>query len=242
MADPQDSEASRDSTAESITGSLKELNLLKNMPDEAVVDLENICRWESYGDGELIFDRTDTSNEVYFIAKGRVRVVGHAKSGQEVAFVDLGVGIHFGELSAFDNAPRSATLYTLEDTLLAVTSGDAFINYTRRYPAVGLRLMMHFVGTIRSLNQRVVGLSTTTVIQRVYNEILQLAEPDPANPSRWIVRPGGSKPRMRDSSSPARPGSSTTLPTPPSPRSRPSGRFIASRWWIARFCVWRTMR
>jgi len=92
MADPQDSEASRDSLAESITGSLKELNLLKNMPDEAVVDLENICRWESYGDGELIFDRTDTSNEVYFITKGRVRVVGHAKSGQEVAFIDLGVG------------------------------------------------------------------------------------------------------------------------------------------------------
>lgn len=188
MADPQDSEASRDSTAESITGSLKELNLLKNMPDEAVVDLENICRWESYGDGELIFDRTDTSNEVYFIAKGRVRVVGHAKSGQEVAFVDLGVGIHFGELSAFDNAPRSATLYTLEDTLLAIAPGDAFIDYTRKHPSVAFRLMEHVVGMIRTLNQRVVGLSNTTDIQRVYNEILQLAEPNPSNPSRWVVR------------------------------------------------------
>lgn len=170
------------------TGSLKGVNLLKGMPDETVTDLEKICRWESYGEGDLIFDRSDTSNDVYFIAKGRVRVVGHSKSGQEVAFVDLGEGQHFGELSAIDNSPRSATLYTLEDVLLAVAPGDAFIDYTRKYPDVALRLMEHFVGTIRTLNKRVVGLSTTTVIQRVYNEILQLAEPDPSNPSRWIVR------------------------------------------------------
>ena len=188
MAGPEGSDTSRKSVTGSDTGSLRGVALLKDMPDEAVAALEKICRWESYGDGDLIFDRTDSSNDVYFIAKGRVRVVGHAKSGQEVAFVDLGEGHHFGELSAVDNSPRSATLYTLEDTLLAVTSGDAFIDYTREHPAVGLRLMMHFVSTIRTLNQRVVGLSTTTVIQRVYNEILQLAEPDPSNPSRWIVR------------------------------------------------------
>ena len=188
MADPEGSEVSQDSTVGSVTGSLRGLNLLKGMPDEAVAALENICRWESYGDGDLIFDRTDTSNEVYFIAKGRVRVVGHAKSGQEVAFVDLGEGIHFGELSAFDNAPRSATLYTLEDTLLAVSSGDAFIEYSRKYPTVAFRLLEHVVGTIRTLNTRVVGLSNTTEVQRVYNEILQLAEPDPSNPSRWVVR------------------------------------------------------
>ena len=188
MAGPEGSGTSRKAAAGSDTGSLRGVALLKDMPDEAVAALEKICRWESYADGDLIFDRTDSSNDVYFIAKGRVRVVGHAKSGQEVAFVDLGEGHHFGELSAVDNSPRSATLYTLEDTLLAVTSGDAFIDYTREYPAVGLRLMIHFVSTIRTLNQRVVGLSTTTVIQRVYNEILQLAEPDPSNPSHWIVR------------------------------------------------------
>ena len=117
-----------------------------------------------------------------------MRVVGHAKSGQEVTFVYLGEGIHFGELSAFDNAPRSATLYTLEDTLLAIAPGDAFIEFSRKYPTVAFRLLEHVVGTIRTLNSRVVGLSNTTEIQRVYNEILQLAEPDPSNPSHWVVR------------------------------------------------------
>lgn len=188
MADPEDAGSFQGSAAGSETGLLRGVTLLKDMPDEAVADLEKICRWETYGDGDLIFDRTDKSNDVYFIVKGRVRVVGHAKSGQEVAFIDLGEGQHFGELSAIDNSPRSATLYTLEDVLLAVAPGDVFIDYTRKYPAVAMRLMEHFVGTIRRFNKRVVGLSTTTVIQRVFNEILQLAEPDPSDPSRWIVR------------------------------------------------------
>ena len=44
------------------------------------------------------------------------------------------------------------------------------------------------VGMIRTLNQRVIGLSNTTDIQRVYNEILQLPEPNPSNPSHLVVR------------------------------------------------------
>lgn len=187
MADPQDSKESQGLVVAE-AGSLRGVKLLEDIPDEAVAELEKICRWESYVDGDLIFDRTDESNDVYFIAKGRVRVVGHAKSGQEVAFIDLGEGQHFGELSAIDGSPRSATLYTLDDCLLAVVPGDVFINYTRKYPNVALKMMEHFVGMIRTLNQRVVGLSTTSDIQRVYNEVLQLAEPDPADPSRWIVR------------------------------------------------------
>ena len=145
MADPR---GSGDAAATAEKGSLRGVNLLKDMPDEVVADLEKICRWETYGDGDLIFDRPDSRNDVYFIAKGRVRVVGHSKSGQEVAFVDLGAGQHFGELSAIDNSPRSATLYTLEDSLLAVTSGDAFIAYSRRPPARALPPPAHFAGTL----------------------------------------------------------------------------------------------
>lgn len=188
MADPQGMGESQGSDVTAEAGSLRGIKLLENMSDDAVADLEKICRWESYVDGDLIFDRTDASNDVYFIAKGRVRVVGHAKSGQEIAFIDLGEGQHFGELSAIDGSPRSATLYTLSDCLLAVVPGDVFIDYTRRFPNVALKLMEHFVGMIRTLNQRVIGLATSSDVQRVFNEILQLAEPDPADPSQWIVR------------------------------------------------------
>lgn len=137
----------------------------------AIAELAAVCRWETYGEGDLIFDRMDTSSDFYFIVKGSVRVVGHAKSGQEVAFIDLAAGQHFGELSALDNMARSATLYTLEDSTLATVSGKVFVQFMRDHPGMTLRLMDYFVNMIRTLNNRVVGLSTTSVIQRVYGEI-----------------------------------------------------------------------
>ena len=181
-----DLEGSNASNADDV-GSLAGLMLLENESPETIAELATLCRWETYGEGDLIFDRTDTATDVYLIVKGSVRVVGHAKSGQEVAFIDLTAGQHFGELSALDNMARSATLYTLEDSMLAIVSGDAFVEFMRGHPGMALRLMDYFVNMIRTLNSRVVGLSTTTVIQRVYGEILQMAEPDPSNPSRWII-------------------------------------------------------
>ncbi len=187
MADPPGSDSSQGAPLNDEAGDLGSTMLLKGQAKATVAELERICRWETYGEGDLIFDRTDTSSDVYFIVKGSVRVVGHAKSGQEVAFLDLQAGQHFGELSAIDGEARSATLYTLEDSLLAIVPGDVFVAFMREHTDVAVRLMSHFASTIRTLNSRVVGLSTTTVIQRVYSEILQMAEPDPSNPRRWII-------------------------------------------------------
>lgn len=166
---------------------LRGVSLLKGLDETTIKRLEEISGWYWYPEGEVIFDRTDPGSEVYLIVEGSVRIVGHAKSGQEVAFVDLHSGQYFGELSAIDGQARSATLYTLEDSVVAMVPADAFMEFLEANPDVSLRLMRFLVSTVRTLNSRVVGLSSTTVIQRVMSELLQMAEPDPSNPNEWII-------------------------------------------------------
>ena len=90
----------------------------------------------AYAKGERIFDRSDTSDDVYFIVEGKVRAVDHTKSGQEVAFIEFGTGDLFGEFSAISAEPRSATVYALEDSVTAVVPGEAFIAFLRNRPEV----------------------------------------------------------------------------------------------------------
>ena len=97
---------------------LGSISLLKDLDKATIERLEEISDWYWYPEGELIFDRTDHGSEVYLIVEGSVRIVGHAKSGQEVAFVDLHAGQYFGELSAIDGEARSATLYALKESVL----------------------------------------------------------------------------------------------------------------------------
>ena len=99
--------------------------LLRDQPEATVRGLEKISRWYSCPRGVQVLDRTDSRRDVYFIVEGAVRVIGHAPSGQEIAFKRLHAGDHFGELSAIDGEPRSATLYALEDSVLAASSEQA---------------------------------------------------------------------------------------------------------------------
>ena len=186
MSDVEDT-AQTGSISPTPAGSLGTNFLLENVDTDVIEALEALCHWEVASEGAQIFDRTDTRTDVYFIISGSVRVLDHSKSGQEVAFSDIPAGEVFGELSAIDNAARSATVYALEETVLAHVSGDAFVEFLSRYPAMSLLMMTHFVKTIRTLNSRVVGLSSMTNVQRVYSEILNMAEPDPQAAGHWMI-------------------------------------------------------
>jgi CRP-like cAMP-binding protein len=166
---------------------LKTNYLLQELSPEVVSALEAVCQWEVAPEGAIIFDRGDTRTDVYFIVSGSVRVLDHSQSGQEVAFSDIQADQVFGELSAIDHGERSATVYALEETVLAHVSGADFFEFLTQHSEMAHRMMQHFVKTIRGLNSRVVGLSSMTSIQRVYGEILQMAEPDPSGSGHWLI-------------------------------------------------------
>ncbi len=167
--------------------SLGDIKLLQNVDPEAVTRLEEICTWYFCPKGGYIFDSEDTSGDVCFIVSGGVRASNNVETEIEVAFVDLEAGDLVGELSAIDNGPRSATVYALEDCILAIAPKEVFLSYMRNHSDVLVHLMLHLVITIRNLNTRVVGLSSTTVVQRVYEELLKIAEDDPVMPNRMII-------------------------------------------------------
>ena len=167
--------------------SLRGIKLLGDVDEKAVKQLEDICTWYFCPKSGHVFDRDDDSGDVYFIVEGSIRAADNVESEQEVAFVELSAGDIFGELSAIDDEPRSATVYALEDSVLAMVPKAVFLKYTRDYSNVLIGLMAHFVETVRGLNTRVVGLSSTTVVQRVYEQILEISEPDPVNPRRHII-------------------------------------------------------
>jgi hypothetical protein len=68
------------------------------------------CQWRWYEPHERIVSQEDTSNDVFFIVQGRVRITNYSTSGKEVSFRDLGVGEIFGELAAIDGSPDRQAL------------------------------------------------------------------------------------------------------------------------------------
>lgn len=134
------------------------------------------CQWYRYEiDNEIVRYR-DQSNSAFFIVQGEVRVMYHSVSGQEVILCDLAAGEMFGELTALDGRPRSATAIAKTSVLLATMSADDFRNLIYSNRKIAEVILKRLTGQIRRLTERVYDYSTMTVRSRIQAELLRFAK------------------------------------------------------------------
>jgi CRP-like cAMP-binding protein len=169
-------------------GRLDGIALLSELSDEERRNLVQQCRWSQFKKGELVLDKDSADRDVYFVVEGSVQVVNFSLTGREIAFARLSAGSYFGELSAIDGLPRSATVVAAEKSLLAMLSPQAFQSLISRRPEIALQLLQRMGSVIRTCDERIMDLSTMGAVQRVYAQILRLAEQSPVNPDAWQVR------------------------------------------------------
>jgi CRP-like cAMP-binding protein len=155
----------------------------------AVARLEGSCAWKVVHAGEPIVSRDSDSRDVFFVVKGRCRIVNFSPSGREVAYAVAGPGEYFGEMAAIDGLPRSATVVALEDCVLGVISPQVFRELIEQHPKVGFVVMEKLVRIVRTSDDRIMDLATLSAYQRVYSELLKLVKPDPVRQGSWLIYP-----------------------------------------------------
>lgn len=167
---------------------LASISLLEGLSDEAKQSLEKRCRWRRYGTGEQILDKDSGDRDVYFVAEGAVQVVNFSMTGREIALARLPAGGFFGELSAIDRQPRSASVVALEECLLGSLSPQLFIDQIIGHPDLAVRVLGRLAAIVRSCDERIMDLSTLGAVERVYRQLLRLAEESPVDPGHWLIR------------------------------------------------------
>ena len=148
--------------------------LLSALPDAARFALEKQCTWRRYASHTQIIDRDSDSCDIYFVTSGAVRVVNFSPSGREVSFDDVEAGGFFGELSAIDGRPRSATVVARIDTVVATLSPTVFQRLAAENPSVSGAIFERLAAIIRQATDRIMDLSTLGAHNRVHAELLRL--------------------------------------------------------------------
>jgi CRP/FNR family cyclic AMP-dependent transcriptional regulator len=169
--------------------SLRGFHLLRSLSDEQIKALSGRCRWRSYNRGETVLDKGGASRDVFFILKGSVAIVSFSGAGREVTLATRKAGDFFGELSAIDEEPRSASATAIEKTDLAIMAPEIFLDLLHDNGLVSFCLLQRLAAVIRHSGLRIMELSTLQAAQRVYAELLRMAQPDAAVPGLWLVRP-----------------------------------------------------
>jgi len=174
-----------------MTRSLANIELFESLAPAALAQLERRCLWQRWHAGEQIIDRETQSTDVYFIVRGRVRVIDYSHTGhREVVFDEMRAGGVVGELAAIDGEPRSVNVMAVEETLTAALGAEAFIGMLIEHPLVGLALMRRLSEIIRQSTARIMDLSTLGAHHRIYAELLRIARTGgAARPNQAIIHP-----------------------------------------------------
>jgi CRP/FNR family cyclic AMP-dependent transcriptional regulator len=147
--------------------SLGRITVFSGLPPDRLERIERRCSWRRYEPAESIVNYLDTSDDVFFIALGEVRVTIYSSAGKVVSFRELGDGTVFGEYPAIDGGPRSAGVEARTSCLIASMPGASFRELLEFEPGVAHALLPRLVKTIRTLTTRVYEFSTLAVNNRI---------------------------------------------------------------------------
>jgi CRP-like cAMP-binding protein len=172
-----------------MTNSLAQIPLFKTLSEATLKAFDGRVRWAKFEESELVIDYDDSSNDVYFIISGQVRVLYRTITGKEVILGEMGAGQFFGELSAIDAIGRSANVTALNRSQMCIMSGPVFMELVTHTPSVCRQILTILASRIRFLNTRLAEHSFLQTKHRLYAELIRLSQPRSGHPGQRVVTP-----------------------------------------------------
>ena len=105
---------------------LSKVALFGGLAPEAIAQIAAIAVEEGHPRGTTLFRHGDPGDRLYIIISGKIRISREIPGMGEEALAVLGPGDVFGEMSLFDDAPRSADAHVHESLRVLALPKDRF--------------------------------------------------------------------------------------------------------------------
>ena len=154
---------------------LCDLEILQELDESLLDDLLACCQGLRFKKNTEILGHLDNSDSVYFVVSGDVRINMVAAGGRQITYQLLRSGQMFGELSAIDGQPRSASAVAETDASLAVLGGADFVALTHEHPELAHVILRRLASLSRWLMTKLFEYHAFNVRGRIISELVRLA-------------------------------------------------------------------
>ena len=124
---------------------------------------------------------------MYVIREGRAKVTKASEDGREKIMNFLEAGAFFGDMALLGDETRSASVKTLEDSVLLALSRRDFIDLLRQSPDLSLAVIEELANRLRETNEQARSLSFQGVEERTRNLFDRIAREEDAAPGHRIT-------------------------------------------------------
>jgi CRP/FNR family cyclic AMP-dependent transcriptional regulator len=158
------------------TAVLKAVPLFSSCPDEQLRMLAAVVTRKSVARSTTVMASGDTTDSLYIVLSGRLKVLMSDSDGKEVILSILGPGEFFGEMGLIDDSPRSASVVAIEPCeLLSIAKRD-FKKCLQENFEMSMAVMRGLVRRLREADRKIGSLALLDVYGRVARLLLDMAD------------------------------------------------------------------
>ncbi len=146
---------------------LSKVPLFNGLSDQDLQPLLDSVMRKTYRKNTIVMTQGDTTESLYIIESGRVRVFITDEEGKEFVIAVRGPGDYLGELALIDQQPRCASVMTLETCSFLIITRESFMAWLELNPNCAIVLLQAISKRFRLLTEDTTSLALLNVYERV---------------------------------------------------------------------------
>ena len=132
---------------------LERVPLFRGLSEESRISLSQRLVERRFLGGELVFQKGDSGSTMYLVLSGKIEIFLPPDGGADrVDLKEVNEGEHFGELSLFDDKPRSASAEARSDCVLLELSREHFVRDIVQSETAVLAILSEMAVRLRDTN------------------------------------------------------------------------------------------
>ena len=155
---------------------IERVPIFSNLTTEEMLEIASITSEKTFEKGEMIYMAGDSSDNLYVIHKGKVKITRLTESGKEQVIRILGPGEFLGELSLFSSVAMTDNGEAIEKVTMCMISGEKLKALMARYPSITFKIMEELSMRLEKAENTIENISLHSVERRIAQNLLDLSE------------------------------------------------------------------
>jgi len=135
-----------------VTELLHSIPLFEGLSEDDLVALSQALQQRAFPAGAMVFAQGDAGSAMYIVESGELNIHLPGEASRRISLKDIARGEYFGELSLFDNKPRSASVLATTDVVLHELQRDTLETYLTNRPRAAMAILRTVSGRLRETN------------------------------------------------------------------------------------------
>ncbi len=137
--------------------------------------------FRTYRKNTVILTEGEPGDSLFVVLQGQVKAYSTDEEGREVIYGTIGSGDYFGEMS-LDGGTRSASVMTVEASLVSVVSRQGVQEHLEAEPAFAMRLVTQVIRRARGATEKARQMALMNVYGRLIHALEEKGAAKPQQP------------------------------------------------------------